>query len=162
MGGYEWQLVLKGSVTDDFKNSINLIAKENNVSQQVSWEEIGSYYELPGLTEGCDIGIGINTNSDAVSLTQGTASNKVYEYAASGLPVLLNRHEQFTQYLGNYDWAWFTDGSESSLKETLELMIKNLSSAGLSARNDFEKILNFEKCFLPVVNKIINPVNNNF
>jgi len=162
IGGYQWYLVLKGSVTADFKNSIDEIAKENNVSGQVQWEGVGPYYDLPGLTQSCDIGIGINTNSDTVSLTQGTSSNKIYEYAASGLPVLVNRNEQFTQYLGNYDWVYFTDGTESSIKEVLEMIIKTSGGVGLSARDDFEKTLNFEECFLPALNKIINSTNSSF
>lgn len=158
INGYELQLVLKGSVSDAYRYSIDQIAQEYNVSPQVKWIGVGAYHDLPPLTRSCDIGIGINTNSDAVSLTQGTSSNKIYEYAASGLPVLLNRSEQFEKYLGSYHWAWFTDGSEIATRKMFEQIVNDISLSSKSARKDFENILNFESHFMPAFNFVSGAV----
>jgi len=152
INGYELQLVLKGSVSDAYRSSIDRLAKEYGVTGQVNWIGIGGYKDLPALTRSCDIGIGINRNQDAVSLTQGTSSNKIYEYAASGLPVLVNDSEQFNKYLGSYDWAWFTDGSEIVTRKMLEAIIIDIPSSGKLAREEFENSLNFESYFLPALN----------
>ncbi|MDE3184112.1 MAG: glycosyltransferase [Bacteroidota bacterium] len=154
INGYELQLVLKGSVSDDYRSSIDQLAKEYNVTGQVNWIGIGGYRDLPSLTRGCDIGIGINANSDAVSLTQGTSSNKIYEYAASGLPVLVNNNEQFNKYLGSYGWVYFTDGSEIVTRKMLEAIIKNIPSDCKSGRKEFENSLNFEMHFKPALEKV--------
>ena len=159
INGYELQLVLKGSVSDDYRSFINQLAEVYNVSGQVNWIGIGGYRDLPALTCSCDIGIGINRNEDSVSLTQGTSSNKIYEYAACGLPVLLNKNEQFEKYLGSYDWAFFTDGSDIVTRKMLEAIIKDISSSGKSAREEFENSLNFEMHFKPALQKVFTDVN---
>ncbi|WP_235906536.1 glycosyltransferase [Ginsengibacter hankyongi] len=150
--GYELNLVLKGSVTPGYKLALNTLAEKYNVANKLIWKDIGPYYELPALTASCDIGIGINMNNDIVSQAQGTASNKIYEYAASGLPVILYNSSQFTQYLEKYDWAFFTDGSVKSLKENIEAIVKDVPSLRESAQLNFRQSLNFEKYFMPVLN----------
>ena len=152
--GSALKLILKGSVTTEYKSLIDKLAKDLDVADQLIWIDIGPYYELPALTASCDIGIGINMNTDIVSKTQGTASNKVYEYAASELPVILYDSEQFTKYLKKYDWAFFTDGSLSSLRKNVELIIKDLPHLGQAARSDFEATLNFENYFIPAFTKV--------
>ena len=108
------------------------------------------------LTTSCDIGIGINMNKDAISSTLGTASNKIYEYAASGLPVLLSDSVQYRRYLDKYEWAFFSDGSADSLKENIELILKDLPHLASAARRDFEQSLNFEDVFQPVLQEIMS------
>lgn len=155
INGYSLELILKGSVTDEYRAFLKKGAGELKVSQQLTWLPIGPYSELPSITTSSDIGIGINMNNDNVSLSQGTASNKIYEYAASGLPIILFDSGQFRKYLDKYEWAFFTDGSVDSLKQNMELIIKNLPDLVKKARYDFEQGLNFEMVFQPALQKII-------
>jgi len=159
INGYELNLVLKGSVTESYKEHLKKVAKSHKVSDKVSWIEIGPYSELPLLTGSCDIGIGINTNTDPVSQTQATASNKIYEYAASGLPVILNNSEQFTKYLGKYTWVFFTDGTTTSICSTISVISEQLKELKLTARQDFEELVNFENNFCPALKVVINSKN---
>lgn len=161
INGLTLQLILKGSVTDSYRLSLEILARENGVEQQITWIPIGPYSELPTITTHADIGIGINKNTDMVSLAQGTASNKIYEYAASGLPVILYKSDQFEKYLARYDWAFFSDGSVVSLRKTIGEIVNNLENLSLSARKDFEQCLNYEQVFQPVMNKVVSslPVN---
>jgi glycosyltransferase involved in cell wall biosynthesis len=148
------QLILKGSVTPDYKEKLDNLAQEVGVCDQVQWFKVGPYKELPKLTSSCNIGIGVNKNTDIVNLNQGTASNKIYEYAACGIPVIVFDNEQFRSYLGKYPWVFFTNGSVDSLKEIMSSIKKNASELGKLGRESFEKDLNFEKVFLPVLQKI--------
>jgi hypothetical protein len=90
-----------------------------------------------------------------VSKTLGTASNKIYEYAASGLPVILYDIEQFTKYLGVYPWAFFCDASESGLKTVLDQILPVVDTVGMEARNSFEENMNFEKAFQPALTEAV-------
>lgn len=148
-------LILKGSVKDGYKKALNARAAQLNVSEKLTWVNIGPYSELLPLTSSCDIGIGININTDLISNMLNTASNKIYEYAASGLPVLLSDSEQYRQCLDKYEWAFFTDGSLNSLKESIILIEEKLPHSGNAARHDFEQSLNFEAVFLPVLQKVM-------
>jgi glycosyltransferase involved in cell wall biosynthesis len=89
--------------------------------------------------------------TDNVRKTLGTASNKIYEYAASGLPVILYDNAQFRKYLEHYDWTFFTDGSVTSLKEIIQEIVLNYSKISGSSRDSFESELNFENKFNQVI-----------
>lgn len=153
--GNSLHLILKGSVKEEYKEKLNALAEKLEVASQVKWVPIGPYNELIKLTSSCDVGIGINMNTDTISKTLGTASNKIYEYAACGLPVLLFDSENYRRYLNKYDWTFFTDGSVYSLKENIELLTEDLPKVSNSARLCFEQSLNFETIFLPVLNEVL-------
>jgi glycosyltransferase involved in cell wall biosynthesis len=154
-GDHTVTLLLKGSVRDQYKSSLNTLAKKFDITNKITWIPVGPYSELPAITASGDIGIGINMNTDIISLAQGTASNKIYEYAASGLPVILYDSHQFRKYLDKYKWAFFTDGSLQSLKKIICIISENLPELKSAARKSFEEELNFEKKFQPVLQQVI-------
>jgi hypothetical protein len=156
INGYNLELILKGSVTDAYRNSIRKTSTKLGVDDKVHWLAIGPYSELPELTCQADIGIGINKNTDIVSMAQGTASNKIYEYAASGLPVILYNSEQFVHYLASYEWTYFSNGSATSLRAVIGQITARLKEISMVARRDFESHLNFEQVFQPVLKKVLS------
>ena len=80
--------------------------------------------------------------------TLGTASNKIYEYAALGLPVILYDNDHFREILGKFEWAFFTDTSTASLKTCLENIIADYPRLSRQASEDFSKQLSFEHYFV--------------
>jgi hypothetical protein len=105
---------------------------------------------LPGITNTCQIGLAIYTRTDITNSTLGTASNKIFEYAALGLPVLYYDNEHFRKHLGNYSWAVPTKTSGEALKKSLEYIAGNYEELSRQARQDFLSTLNFEYRFEPV------------
>jgi hypothetical protein len=89
-------------------------------------------------------------------MAQGTASNKIYEYAASGLPVILYNSEQFVHYLASYEWTYFSNGSATSLRAVIGQITARLKEISMVARRDFESHLNFEQVFQPVLKKVLS------
>jgi glycosyltransferase involved in cell wall biosynthesis len=152
------ELILKGHVTADYKKELIELAHTVGVDGQLKWIPVGPYKELPALTASCTVGIGINKNTDIVNRNQGTASNKIYEYAACGLPVIVFDNEQFHKYLDKYPWVLFTDGTADSLKKIITILDQNASKLGKMARESFGQKLNFEKVFLPVLEKITSTI----
>ena len=151
--GKKLRLILKGSVREGYKNKLNELATLHQVTERLEWIGLGPYFQLPQLTKTCHIGIAIHTGTDMVRKTLGTASNKIYEYAASGVPVILLDDEQFRKYLDNYSWTFFSDGSVPSLRSCIEKMITNFDQLSIDARESFESSLNYEKHFDSVMNK---------
>lgn len=148
------QLIIKGSVTDVYRKELDSKASEAGISDQLTWLPLGPYKGLIELTASCTVGIGIRKETDIISLNLGTASNKIYEYAASGLPVIVYDNEQFRRYLDQYDWVFFSDGSVESLGEIINGIRDRTCGLGKQARESFERELNFEKVFLPVLEKV--------
>jgi len=149
--GKSLRLILKGSVRPNYKKTLSALAEMKGVSDRLEWVGLGPYCELPALTTTCHIGIAIYMGNDNVRKTLGTASNKIYEYAASGLPVILYDNAQFRKYLEHYDWTFFTDGSETSLKAIIQEIVFNYSKISGSSRDSFESELNFENKFNSVL-----------
>lgn len=154
ISGKRLHLVLKGSVTETYKRKVMELSEKLSVTGRVTWVGISAYAALRDLTDSCHIGIGIRMNTDHVSTTLGTASNKIYEYAACGLPVILYDTEQFKKYLSKYSWTFFTDGTVSSIRSCLNHIIPKLAELAPRARHDFEQGLNYETTFANVWDKI--------
>ncbi|MCG7856209.1 glycosyltransferase [Flavihumibacter sediminis] len=152
INGQELELVLKGPVRDSYRDKLSKFAEEHGVSGKVKWIGVGPYHKLPEVTQSCHIGIAIYMGKDNVSKTLGTASNKIYEYAACGLPVMLYDNEQFRKHLGSFNWTFFTDGTLESLRDTINLMLDRFNYYSTQARSDFESGLNFELNFDSIIN----------
>jgi glycosyltransferase involved in cell wall biosynthesis len=146
------RLILKGSVRTQYKNKINQLAASLGVSDRLEWKSLGPYCELPSLTKSCHIGIAIHMGTDNVRKTLGTASNKIYEYAACGLPVILYDNEQFRKYLNHQSWAYFTDGTTESLENCIREILDDYECQSYKSRNSFEENLNYEHAFSGVMN----------
>jgi len=148
----EMKLVLKGYIGDDYKNHIILLAEEYKINlDKILFVDKGPYKTVPELASTCTIGIGINTKTDPTNSTLGTSSNKIYEYAALGLPVLLFDAPQFKEYLQKYNWAIFTNLTSMDLINKISYIVENYDEFSKSAYNSFVEELNFEKAFIPFV-----------
>jgi glycosyltransferase involved in cell wall biosynthesis len=141
------KLVLKGPVRENYKNNLNELAIANNVEKYIDWIGVGMYKDLQTITKSCHIGLAIYKGTDVMNKTLGTASNKIYEYAACGLPILVYDNEQFRKYLSNYKWVVFTDGSIESIKSSIKYIIDNYNELSTQARKDFEHYFNFDSYF---------------
>jgi glycosyltransferase involved in cell wall biosynthesis len=148
------RLVLKGFKDEDFLNKLLALAKSLEVQDKVIYHGVSSYQSVPEVASMCHIGIGIHTKTDIMNSTLGKASNKIYEYAALGLPVLLFDSPHFKEHLGQYPWAIFTDGTMGNLKKSILDITSNYAEKSISARQDFLRELNFEKCFQPVLDYV--------
>ncbi|MCA0446047.1 MAG: glycosyltransferase [Bacteroidetes bacterium] len=149
--GKKLKLVLKGTIRTEFKARLNELAKKQGIEKQIEFIGFGNYEEVPVLTNSCHIGIGIHhSRQDMVGKTLGTASNKIYEYAASGLPVLVFDSSNFRTHLSRFNWVFFTDLTEENLTKQLFEIMKNYRVLSDSAYYSFKSELNFESVFSPI------------
>ena len=152
INGKKVSLTLKGKVKADYKEAINKLAESYGVMSKINWIGVGPYKEVQNITKEHHIGIAIHLGD----IPQGTASNKIYEYAACGLPALVYDNEQFRKHLGGYNWAVFTDGTVASLKSAVEYCDNNFEQLSKSAKKDFNSIFFFEKNFSKINNFLVN------
>jgi glycosyltransferase involved in cell wall biosynthesis len=140
------QLVLKGILKQDAKERLAAyINKDNKAFIEI--HGYTSYQELIKITSSCHIGLAIHTGKDIMNTTLGTASNKIYEYAACGLPVVYFDNEHYNAHLSKHKWAFATDLSNESLFDCIQNIMYDFDKLSASARKDFENELNFEKNF---------------
>lgn len=149
-GNRQLQLVLKGHCPEDYKQKLLAQASALDVTQMISFEGFTPYEEVPRLSSSCHIGIGIFSKKETMHVTLGTASNKLYEYAAVGLPVLYLDEEHFNRYLQQYNWAFPVKLTTESIRKAIVAIIDNYEYYSASAHESFSKSLNFEEFFMPV------------
>lgn len=140
-------LVLKGFVSEVYKNELLQLAEEYRVKDRIHFLPPTDYSEVIRNAFTCHIGIGIHKKQDIMNKTLGTASNKIYEYMAAGMPVLIYDNDHFRSMLRNRRWAFFTDTSRNSLIECLQSIISDYPALSKAALSDFESEFNFEHYF---------------
>ena len=155
--GKRLRLYLKGPIALGYKEKLIELAEKAGTISQLSFFDVTSYRKVPELASTAHIGIAIHTGEDIMNKTLGTASNKIYEYAALGLPVLLHDNQHFRSHLGKYAWAFFTDTSSESLLQSINTIVASYKEYADLARNDFLAGLNFEKYFQKAIEFITEP-----
>ena len=148
-------LVLKGFISKEYLSQLKLIAKDYNVEDRLIYIGPTDYRLVIENGKTCHIGIGIHKKEDIMNRTLGTASNKIYEYVALGLPVILYDNAHFREILGKYKWAFFTSAESDSLRQNLRDIVLNYPSLSRQASADFNNQLSFEHYFEPVRNYLL-------
>jgi glycosyltransferase involved in cell wall biosynthesis len=154
--GKKIRLVLKGNIPESYKQELLRIALDHNVSDRISFYGFTPYAEVPRVAASCHIGIAIFSKKETMHITLGTASNKIYEYAAVGLPVLYSDEIQFSRYLGKYPWAFGVKLETESIKQQLITILDNYAYYSDCAHKTFVSDLNFENHFKQVTDFLVS------
>jgi hypothetical protein len=148
--GKRIRLVLKGYCDPKFKDHLVTIAGSER-GPYLEFVGFTPYADVPKTASLCHVGIAIFAKTDVMNLTLGTASNKVYEYAALGLPVLYLEKSPTGDVLSKYYWAVGTTLHPKDIFEKLLYISKHQESLRKAALEDFDNSLNFEIAFSPVL-----------
>lgn len=151
VNGKKLKLHLAGVDRLGYVKELQEKASKLGVGSHVMYHGLLPYSELPKLTVNCDIGIATLIPRSKNFATAGTASNKIYEYAACGLPILYYDNEHYTKYLGKHEWALGTDLSPASILNCIELIDRDHSRCSKAARDSFLSAYNYEAAFKPVL-----------
>jgi hypothetical protein len=143
----ELHLTLRGFIDPSYKRQLEDIAKHNGVSEHLAILPFAAYQDILTDAVNYHIGIGIYMKKDIMNSTIGTASNKIFEYASAGMPVLVYDNEYFRGYFGHREWVLFTDTSKKSLIDSIDKSFANFQTLSEKAFDDFSKDLCFEKNF---------------
>jgi glycosyltransferase involved in cell wall biosynthesis len=147
-------LTILGDINSEYRTLLEDLSIKRGVESRVNFVDRISYAQLPLETRKYDIGLAIHVDNSIQYATGGAASNKIYEYAAMGLPVLLFDREEYRKHLDKYEWAHFTTLSEQSLSSCLSKIVANYTRYSVQAHIDFKEALNYENHFQGVYNNI--------
>ncbi|MGQ9866196.1 MAG: glycosyltransferase family protein [Pseudanabaenaceae cyanobacterium] len=104
--------------------------------------------------------------ADPNSQYHASACNKIFEYAACGLPVVVSDGPNYREFLGQEPWVRFADPTDpqaiaTAIAEILQ-DLETYRTMALAARQAFETKFNYEIAFEPVFQRLrslINPDN---
>ena len=152
--GFEIHLTLIGNISKKYKSNLLRIAREETVADKLFILNRVQYFDLSNLTKQHHLGLALHDNIGSIYSTAATASNKIYEYIALGLPVLLHDNIQYKKHLTSYKWAFFSQLSDKSIANSVKCVLKDYIEASEAAHLDFINNLNFEIAFNDSFNDI--------
>ena len=148
-----------------FRESLIRAAKRLNVSDRLIVLPRVDYHELRGYTQNAILGFALYEGNEIKRDHLSTASNKIFEYPASGIPVMINRTPEAENFFKNYPWIFYIDsGDYKNISHLLnsyindDAKIKLIKAAALS---DFKEKLNYESFSYPeYLNLILSLLKN--
>jgi glycosyltransferase involved in cell wall biosynthesis len=143
-------LLVIGNVEAPYKEFLVNLSQELQIEKNFELRKPVNYGQLPQVTMSANIGLAISKPTSIIYSTGGTASNKIYEYAACGLPVLYFDSDHYRHYLDKFSWALATDLSHDNLCKQIEYVQLHYEKLSADAIRDFKTNLNFEKVFKPL------------
>jgi len=116
------------------------------------------YPQSINITLTASLGFCLYKSNNLSTFASVTASNKIYEYAACGLPVIVSNTNNYYDYLKNETWVKFADpDNPQSIAEAIVSILSNTDTYQqmcFSARHAFENKFNYNQVFEPILDKI--------
>ena len=145
------ELFIIGFGSDAYKEKLRALSQTSGVADRVTIHPPVPYAQLVRTSVNHHIGIAINIPKNIIYSTGGTASNKIYEYAACGLPVLYFDAPQYTQHLGAYKWALPCNLQREGIIKQVTFLCRHFEELSGLAKKDFQEQLHYEKIVAPVI-----------
>ena len=152
-------LTLIGNISEKYKEELENLAVKNNTKACLIIKPSVSYKILPSITNQHHIGLAIHEPKGMIYATGGTASNKIYEYAACGLPILYLNTPHYISYLQKYFWAIPINLESKSIQNSLESIFNEYDQLSLLAKQDFLEFNNFESIFVLPIQNVFDKIN---
>ncbi len=140
----------------EYVNQLKELVVRLNLRRKVFIRDAVPYQLLIDITQLHHLGLAIHKPVNIQYSTAALASNKIYEYAACGLPVLYFDDEHYKAYLSRFPWAFANDLSYEKLEEQCNFIWEHYEEISSAAAKDFREVLNFERVFSPVRQYLVN------
>jgi glycosyltransferase involved in cell wall biosynthesis len=147
-----------GDHRPEFGERFNALAHELEVSERVSLDGWLSLDELRERASRASVGLSLYKPVTKGLEYVAAASNKLFEYAAMGLPVIVPDRENYRDFLGDAGWVTYADAEqpESIARAITSIFADRERYAAMSraARRVFEEQYNYEHVFAPALARI--------
>jgi glycosyltransferase involved in cell wall biosynthesis len=132
--------------------------EKNSQADRFNYLGIVTYEQLQPYTLDATVGFALYKNTSFDRVACATACNKIYEYAACGLPIIVSDFPSYRNYLSGESWVHFADPEDpKSIALAIEHILsdfENYRKMCLAARQAFEEKFNYETVFSPILHKI--------
>jgi len=145
--GKSLHLTLVGKMDATFRSELISLANAHGVADWFELQDFVPFTELPLVLATFDIGLAIHKPVGVTYSTGGTASNKIYEYAAAGLPVVLYDSAHYREHLGDRPWVAFCTLTWEMFSGAIESLLDGLDERSCAAMADIRDSLNYETVF---------------
>ena len=152
-------LTLTGEISPSFIKEIKNYAKEQGIEDQVFFDGRVPYSEMGNYISQFHIGWALYKPVDLSVATAGSSSNKIYEFLANGLPIIVFDNEHHHQYFDNCNAVKYSNLSIDSIRSQIQRIESNFRELSENARSEFESKYQFENQFKKVFEDIKADLN---
>ncbi|ELP34401.1 glycosyltransferase family protein [Rhodopirellula baltica] len=149
-------MTLIGPIRPAYREQLFARARKSEVADRLHVLPPIPYSVLPFVTKGHAIGLAIHEPKGLIYSTGGTASNKIYEYAACGLPVLAFDSPHYRLHLERYEWVELVSKDPESLLSGIRNHVRGFPSRSESASQEIMTERSFAFRFDQAVQKLID------
>jgi len=147
-------LTLTGEIAPNFIEEIKNYARKKGIETQVFFEKRIAYAEISNYLTHFHIGWALYKPVDLSVATAGSSSNKIYEFLANGLPIIVFDNEHHHQYFDNCEPVFYSNLSKSSIRKQIESIDNKFVYLSQLAKKEFKTNYQFEDKFEQVFNEI--------
>jgi glycosyltransferase involved in cell wall biosynthesis len=138
-----------------FLKEIEELIERKKIKTQVRICDPVPYTNLQSILKLGHVGIAFYLNNSIMDQTISTASNKMFEYAAFGMPVLTSNKNY--QNIGNENsWQISTSFQANEFVKKLEYIINNYDRLSSQSYHAFTEKFNYEEVFKPLKEYILD------
>jgi glycosyltransferase involved in cell wall biosynthesis len=154
----DWGFAVIGPGNDEYLRGLYRFAAECKVGDRFVVLPAVDYDQILSFTVGVDVGHALYDAVDANSRFSTTASNKLFEYMAAGIPVLVSDRPGLRDLVERHRCGVVADeSSPESIAAAVNDLLGNPERArnmGESGRRAFEEEFCYERQFAPVLRVI--------
>lgn len=153
-----WGFAVMGVVDEPFRAHILALARTLGVEQQFHILPPVGYDQVGDFTAGADVGHGLYEPINFTNLHYTTSSNKIMEYMAAGLPLLVSDTERLRELVAL--WRCGVTAKEGVPEEIAKGVNQLLADEaqcwlrGEAGRRAFEERYCFDRQFAPVMQRM--------
>ena len=151
----EWGFVVMGLCDEGYRNFLGRLAAELGVTGQFAIMPPVPYDRVAEFTTGAHVGHALYEPIHINHRYYTTASNKIMEYMAAGLPLLVSDRAGLRSFIQEYQCGLTADeGSPQSIADAVNALLGDEELAGrmgAAGAKAFEDELNYERQFAPVL-----------
>jgi len=148
-------LVLLGPLQPDYAQHLQGCAEEMGVHDRLVFLPPVPYHQVMQFTVDAHIGHALYEAVDDNNRLSGTASNKLLEYMAAGLPLLASNRPGLRALIERYDCGLTADESDpASIAAAVNTLLGDSQRArqmGVNAARAFDQEFRYDRQFAPVL-----------
>lgn len=157
-----FSLAMVGSAAPEFYGCLTALARELGVEERLSLPGWIPYRELADRAVRASVGIALYQPVSKNYEYCASASNKIFEYAACGLPVVVPDRRSHREFLAGESWALFTDaGNPAAIAATIRALFSDRAeyrAKCIAARRFYLERYHYERVFAPVLERMLDRV----
>lgn len=150
-----WGFVVMGFADDDYINHLHSVARQEGVGDRFVILPPVAYDEVARFTTGASVGHALYEPLHVNNRYITTASNKIMEYMAAGLPILTSDQPGLRALVERYNCGLTADESDpASIAAAVNALLGDPQRArqmGANGANAFDEEFRYDKQFAPVL-----------